>query len=128
MKSVKPGRGPSLLSAIAGLGAAVFGIIWIIAALKMGAPIFMALFGIVFVVIAVAGVVYNAHNAAAENRYSEFDITDGDEEPDPLSLRFSNRERPASETPRAGSAFCPYCGAAIREDFVYCPRCGRKLQ
>ncbi len=41
MKSIKPGRGPSMMSGIAGIGAVVFGIFWTIMAVQMGAPIFL---------------------------------------------------------------------------------------
>ena len=127
MKSVKPGRGPSLLAALAGVAAAAFGVIWIFGALKMGAPIFMALFGIAFVVIAILGVIYNAHNATAENRYSEFDITDDGEEPDPLSKRVSSPPRQSAETAGEKGAFCPFCGKTVQSDFAFCPHCGKRL-
>ena len=48
MKSIKPGRGPSMMSGVASIGAAIFGLIWTIAAASMGAGPF-ALFGLVFI-------------------------------------------------------------------------------
>lgn len=59
MKSIKPGRGPSMMSGIAGIGAVVFGVFWTIMAVQMGAPIFFAAFGIIFIVMAIVGVIYN---------------------------------------------------------------------
>ena len=88
MKSIKPGRGPSMMSGIAGIGAVIFGIFWTIMAVQMGAPIFFAAFGIIFVVTAIVGVIYNMNNATGEQRYSAFDIVDEGEEADPLNERF----------------------------------------
>ena len=34
MKSIKPGRGPSMMSGIAGIGAVIFGIFWTIMAVS----------------------------------------------------------------------------------------------
>ena len=38
MKSIKPGRGPSMMGAVGAAFAVVFGIIWTMAAASMGAP------------------------------------------------------------------------------------------
>ena len=76
MKSVKPGRGPSFMGGIAGIFAALFGIIWTVSAFSMGGVLF-GLFGFVFVGAAVAMSIYNFKNATSKNRYSSFDITDG---------------------------------------------------
>lgn len=38
VKSIKPGRGPSAMSAIGSVFAVVFGIFWTIMSAKMGAP------------------------------------------------------------------------------------------
>ena len=143
MKSIKRGRGPSLRSGIGGICAALFGIVWIIAASAMtrGAGIFgviLPLFGVVFVIAAVAGAIYDFRNASAKDRFSEFDITDDSEERDPLNARFGESPEKAGETyggdsPLDGpgtadaAAFCPYCGVRVAEDFDYCPKCGRRL-
>lgn len=90
-----------------------------------------ALFGLVFVLIAVAQAVYNFKNATGKNRYSAFDITDSREEPDPLNLRFGQPEAPAGDAGETAgspeSAFCPFCGTPVEADHVFCLRCGRKL-
>ena len=52
MKSVKPGRGPSAMSAVTGALVALFGVFWTIIAISAGGW-FMAPFGIIFVIIAV---------------------------------------------------------------------------
>ena len=68
MKSVKPGRGPSFLSGVGGLFAVLFGIIWTVLALSMGAPVLFCLFGLAFVGYAAVISVYNFKNAASKNR------------------------------------------------------------
>jgi len=146
MKSVKPGRGPSMMGAFGSAAAALFGVFWTIGAASMGAPGFFVAFGFIFIAIGVAQAIYNFKNATSQNRYSAFDITDGNEEPDPLNEFFGGgnenpeRNRNAS-TPEASSsvhdemsvgdesekAFCPYCGAEVEKDFTYCMKCGKKL-
>ncbi len=59
MRSIKPGRAPSMMGGVSGIAAAVFGVIWIIFALSIGAPWFFALFGVVFIFVAIAGAIYN---------------------------------------------------------------------
>ena len=91
MRSVKPGRGPSLQGAIGSIFAVVFGIFWMVSAAKMGAPTPFVLMGLVFVVIAGSNVIVSLMNATGENRFSLYDITEEGEEPDPLEeerLRF----------------------------------------
>ena len=87
MKSIKPGRGPSAMGAVGSIFSAIFGIIWTIAAASMGAPVFFWLFGVVFVILGIVQAIYNFKNATGENRYSEFDIVDSTEEPDPLAQK-----------------------------------------
>ena len=131
MRSIKPGRGPSMMGGVMGIFAAVFGIIWTGAAVSMGAPVFFALFGIVFIAIAIFNTVYNFKNATGENRYSLYDITEHGEEEDPLNARFGANRSAENEADQQRSSkdsrFCPYCGAELQSDFVYCNSCGRKL-
>ncbi len=131
MKSIKPGRGPSMMGGVMAVFVGLFGIVWIFAAMSLGAPIFFPLFGVGFVIIAGIQAAYNFKNASSENRYSIFDITDSQEEPDPLNERFGsqNQRSMKSDTTsdRSDYAFCPYCGRALREGDVYCSGCGRKL-
>lgn len=93
MKSIKRGRGPSVRSGIGGIFVALFGVVWIIgaSAITRGMGIFAVifpLFGVIFVIAAVAGAICDFRNASAPNRFSEYDITDGSEERDPLNARF----------------------------------------
>ena len=104
MKSVKPGRGPSLLGGAASAIAAVIGVVWIAVAASMDAPVYFCLFGVVFVVLAIAHALYDLYNATAKRRFSLFDVTEEGEEPDPL----------AREDGSGGvEAFCTACGAVI---------------
>ena len=100
-----------MMSGIAGIGAVIFGIFWTIMAVQMGAPIFFAAFGIIFVVTAIVGVIYNMNNATGEQRYSAFDIVDEGEEADPLNERFG-RNVPDKQMPkrrdRGRNGFMPY--------------------
>lgn len=123
MKSVKPGRGPSMMGGIIGIAVAAFGVIWTVMAIAGGVWI-MAPFGIIFVIISVIDVIYNFKNATGKNRYSQYDITDENEEPDPLNERFGGNEYKRNTEK---GEYCPYCGEKTQRDFEYCPKCGRKL-
>lgn len=130
MKSVKPGRGPSAMGAVGAVLGVVFGIIWTVAAVSMGAPIFFPLFGLVFITIGIVQAIYNFKNATGENRYSAFDIVDEQEEPDPLNRRFSAAsapQEPAQEAHAGPLHYCPYCGAEVGDGFAFCGKCGKKL-
>ena len=126
MKSIKPGRAPSKLGVIAGICAALFGVGWIIGALALGAGPF-ALFGIPFVVMAVAITVYNYRNASSENRYSLYDITEDSEEPDPLNEAAKKAEQTLNNMSPAPRTYCPYCGAKTEPDYSFCQSCGKRL-
>ena len=130
MKSVKPGRGPSMMGGIGSVAAVICGIIWTFAAASAGAPFFFPLFGLVFIGVGIANAVYSFKNASGDNRYSAFDIVDSDEEPDPLNAHFGSRSGPEPEV-RTGEpgkfAYCPYCGAKLGEGFAFCGKCGKAL-
>lgn len=135
MKSVKPGRGPSMMGGIGSIFAALFGVIWTIVALSSGAG-FFALFGVCFIGLAIFQAAYNIRNATSENRYSEFDIVDSREEEDPWNRRFGAQRdtqesptQPEQTPPQEDGAFrfCPYCGQPLSGDFRFCPHCGKEL-
>ena len=128
MKSIKPGRGPSKMSAIGSIFAAIFGIFWCIAAGSAGAT-FMVSFGLLFVGSAIYQAFYHYRNATSENRNSVIDIVDSKEEIDPLNEKYgkhSSVEEKHSSS-EGGFKYCPYCGKQLDDSFEYCPHCGKKL-
>ena len=127
MKSVKPGRGPSFMGGVGGIGGCAFAVIWTVMAFKMGAPLPFCFFGVIFFCIALANTIYNFHNAKSKNRFSSFDIVDHNEEPDILNEKFGNHNSFHSTDTSSGSRFCPYCGAAVEGDFEFCNKCGKRL-
>lgn len=124
MKSIKPGRGPSMMGGVVGIFMIGFGILWTVFVSRING--IFALFGVFWTGVAIAITVYNFKNATGKNRYSAFDITDGNEEPDPLNERFGN---PGSAAQRndIDNRFCPYCGIPVADEFAYCNNCGKKL-
>ncbi len=126
MKSIKPGRGLSMMGGVMSILMGVFGLIWTLVAFQAGGGVF-ALFGVVFIVIAITQAVFHFKNATGENRYSAYDITDENEEPDPLNARFGTAQDGAEFPTDGGSAFCPYCGTPVEGDYAYCNKCGKKL-
>lgn len=127
MRSVKPGRGPSAMGGIGAVAGVVFGIFWTIMAASMGAPVFFPIFGVLFVIIGIIQAVYHFKNAAGTNRFSEYDITEDGEEPDPLARRFESRQSGSSDAQETQCRYCPYCGARLGDGFAFCGRCGRQL-
>lgn len=133
------------MGAVIGIAMAVFGLIWTFGAVDLTAGredmVFIdsfgmgtmekifPLFGVVFVVVALAIAIYNFKNATGKNRYSEFDIVEGDEEPDPLNERFGEVDSERTTWTENGepTAYCPYCGKKVDDDYAYCSRCGKKL-
>lgn len=139
MRSIKPGRGPSMMEGISLIFTAIFGVIWTILAASMGGGLF-ALFGVVFIVMAIVRAVYSFKNATNRNRYSIYDITEHGEEPDPLNTMFgdntyrsntyNNTYNDISQSYRyngSGSRFCPYCGTPAAPDYEFCNSCGKRL-
>ena len=104
----------------------LFGLLWTILAASSGGG-FVALFGLIFIGIAVVDAIYNFKNATGKNRYSQYDITDENEEPDPLNERFreSNKQEHTSLTVKG--RYCPYCGTKNEEEYKFCTDCGREL-
>ena len=66
MKSVKPGRGPSIMNGAAAAGAAIFGVIWLLAAQSIGAPWFMSAFGVLFILFAIGSAAYSFYSGTAK--------------------------------------------------------------
>ncbi len=128
MKSIKPGRGPSMMGGISSILVGLFGVVWTIGAVSMGAGGLFGIFGIIFIIMAVVSAVYNFKNATSKNRYSSFDITEDGEEIDPWNERFGEKSDPTYKTNvNTDSKYCPYCGTAVGRDFEFCNNCGKKL-
>ncbi len=126
MKSIKPGRAPSAMGVWGAIVAAIFGVFWIFTAVSMGAPMMFPVFGILFVITAVITGIYHYRNATGKKRYSAFDITEDGEEPDPFNERFGE-QAPYDNAQPDFVAFCPYCGTAAAANYVFCRKCGKKL-
>ena len=128
MKSIKPGRGPSMMGGISSILVAVFGVAWTIGAISMGAGPLFGIFGIIFIIMAAVSAVYNFKNATGKNRYSAYDITEDGEEVDPWNERFGEKRDYSQQSVNSTeSKFCPYCGVRVEDDFAYCHKCGKKL-
>ena len=125
MKSIKRGRGPSFLSGVIGIFMVGFGLLWTFLA-SQASPI-MAVFGLLWTGIAVVTTLYNFKNATSKKRYSEYDITNENEEPDPLNERFGSNNYDYSLQNNTDSSFCPFCGNPVEEEFEFCNKCGKKL-
>ena len=125
MRSIKPGRGPSMMGGVVGIFMIGFGILWTVLAAQASG--LFALFGILWTGVAVVSTVYNFKNATGKNRYSDYDITDAEEEPDPLNRRFGSPEADARPDAAGAPRYCPYCGSPVAGDFRYCSACGREL-
>lgn len=123
------------MGAFGSAAAVVFGIIWTLSAMSMGAPGFFALFGIVFIGVGIVNTIYNYKNATGKNRFSAFDITDGSEESDPLDEYFAGERQRGEKTTfqsrgftvEERNNFCPYCGNKVADDYVFCSNCGKQL-
>lgn len=133
MKSIKPGRGPSMMGGISCIIAALFGVFWMIFAISIGAG-FFSLFGLFFIAMAVISAIYNFKNATGKNRYSSFDITEDAEEPDPFNEYYGNNTYYSNSSTNSQTAqsasdskYCPYCGTKVEGDYLYCNQCGKKL-
>lgn len=125
MKSIKPGRGPSFMGGIIGIAVALFGVFWTVMTIVMEAW-FMIPFGLIFIAIAVINTIYNFKNATGKNRYSQYDITDENEEPDPWNEHFGENNVETVQS-KAKGRYCPYCGAKNEDNYKFCTDCGREL-
>lgn len=126
MKSIKPGRGPSMMGGVISIFVALIGIVFTIGA-AAGEVYIFSLFGVFFIIIAVWNAVYNFKNATSQNRYSVYDIVDASEEPDPLNEKYSKKTNAADASQSGKTNFCPYCGAKAELDHRFCRNCGKQL-
>lgn len=135
MKSIKRGRASSMTSGIVGIvmSMAFFGIAMQVSD-GFGEFAFMPIImGLIVLGVSIAEIV----GATRKNRFSEYDITDDGEEPDPLNQYYGgqaqspqNWQSPTSAPAQSGTAvqsYCPYCGTRIEQGYAYCPSCGKRL-
>lgn len=152
MYSVKPGRGPSLLGTVVTAGMAVFGVIFLVgsnAAMSHVAdvggmsgppPAFRLIWTagcILFILVALAMSVYNFVNFKNKNRMSVIDITTGQEESDLIADMLGHtapgaptdaRQADGAGKPRRFEGrHCPFCGVEVRDEFDFCPNCGKDI-
>ena len=136
MKSMKGGRSPSIIKAIALFGIAVLAMV---ALGQSGTPGSVAYAGVkyertslllvVLILMAVCGGIWFLYRAFAQNRPSETDVTGGNEEPDPLNGHSQEEDGTGNtEEAAAGSRYCPNCGRAVQEDANFCSHCGKELK
>jgi rubrerythrin len=86
-------------------------------------------------VVALGNAAYHMYNATARNRMSRYDITNHNEEIDPIASRLgyqhslenkgSDRQKDAPR--KYEGDFCPFCGASVSNDFAFCPKCGKAI-
>ena len=135
MKSIKRGRASSMTSGIVGI---VMSMVFFGMAMQVsdgfGEFAFMPIImGLIVLGASIAEII----GATRKNRFSEYDITDDGEEPDPLNQYYGgqaqstqNWQSPTSAPTQSGTAaqsYCPYCGTRVEQGFAYCPYCGKRL-
>lgn len=135
MKSIKRGRASSMTSGIVGI---VMSMVFFGMALQVsdsfGEFAFMPMImGLIVLGVSIAEII----GATRKNRFSEYDITDDGEEPDPLNQYYGgqaqstqNWQSPTFTPAQSGMAaqsYCPYCGTRIEQGYAYCPSCGKRL-
>ena len=137
MKSMKGGRGPSIIRAVALFGIAVLAMVALGQSKTPGSVAYAgvkyertSLLLVIFILMAVCGGIWFLYHAFVQNRPSETDAAGGDEEPDPLNEYFHGKyEVESTESSAAkGSMYCPYCGKPIQADFAFCSHCGKELK
>ncbi|MHC4714285.1 MAG: DUF7577 domain-containing protein [Planctomycetota bacterium] len=152
MYSVKPGRGPSLLAAVASLLFCLLPLAMLVGVNLMishaarqfdnqvpfwiGRIIF-SVFLVVFFLMTLMTAVYNFINFRKRNRMSAIDITTGSEEPDPISTMMGyapgadtsgDTGESTEEGPRRFEGrYCPFCGGEVQDNFDFCPKCGKDI-
>ena len=127
---IKPGRTVSKIGIIFGIIAIIFGIFWIALLLRLSGQdeemepgvIFLLVFGVMFVIAAIAITAFYAKSAYGKNRPSILDIEEAAGEATGAAASADDKAAPKEEI-----NFCPYCGKALKKDFSYCQYCGKKM-
>ena len=119
MKSIKPGKMPSLVGAAGSIFVILFGIFW-----TTLAPGYMKIAGVLFVLMACIQAYVHFHNASVdtEDRLSLYDIVEEEQKP-----HEEVKKEDISEDFSSENLYCPYCGAKMEKEFLFCRHCGKKL-
>ena len=113
------------------IGVALFGIVWTISAIQMDNP-FLAILGVLFIVASVAEVVISLRDiirteAEIARVQAEEEENVIPEEPEILVSEVPLMPEDLDSTFVESTNFCPYCGARVEGDYVFCRVCGKKL-
>ncbi|MBQ9562930.1 MAG: zinc ribbon domain-containing protein [Lachnospiraceae bacterium] len=123
----------SLLGTWMAIGIAIFGIVWTISAIQMDNP-FLATLGVLFIVASVAEVVISLRDIIrTEAEIARMDLDEAEEEdpipeePEIVVDSIPLLPEDADSTLVESTNFCPYCGARVDGDYVFCRVCGKRL-
>lgn len=127
---IKPGRTVSKIGILFGIIAIVFGIFWIVLLLSLSSQdgemepgvIFLLVFGVMFIIAAIAITAFYAKSAYGQNRPSILDIEEAAGDAADTVKAADDKAAPKEDI-----SFCPYCGKALKKDFSYCQYCGKKM-
>ena len=128
---IKAGRSVSAIGIIVGIMITVFGIFWIGMLLNLSSEdnemepgvVFLLIFGVMFVIVAIAITAFYVRNTYAKKRPSLLDIEEVTGEEKNALSETENITAPDGEI-----NFCPYCGKPFKKDFSYCQYCGKKIE
>jgi hypothetical protein len=126
---IKPGRTVSKIGIVFGIIGIVFGIFWIVLMLNLSSQdeemgpgvVFLLVFGVLFIIAAIAITAFYAKSAYGKNRPSIIDVEEASREEASATKAANDKTAPKE------ASFCPYCGKALKKDFSYCQYCGKKL-
>jgi hypothetical protein len=128
---IKAGRSVSAIGIIMGIVLIVFAIFWIGMLLNLSSEDnemepgvkFLLVFGVMFVILAIANTAFYVRNTYAKNRPSLLDIEEVAGED--INAQAS---KGSETTPDGEIRFCPYCGKPFKKEFSFCQYCGKKME
>lgn len=125
---IKPGRGKSFFTGVQTAGSVLFGIGWLYFANSIDAPLIFLLLGVIVILYGLFETWFHFHNAFSRNRFDVLQLRKSGEEPDPFSNRIMQGSNSGSYTKRKyPGSHCPFCGVEVKNDFDYCPGCGKDI-
>ncbi|MCJ7526247.1 MAG: hypothetical protein MUP71_13645 [Candidatus Aminicenantes bacterium] len=127
---IKAGRTVSAIGIIFGVIAIIFGIFWIAMLSRLSGQdeemepgvVFLLIFGVMFIIAAIAITSFYAKSAYGKNRPSILDVEEASGEEASTAIAADDKAAPKEE-----ANFCPYCGKSIEKEFSYCKYCGKKM-